>query len=72
MMQYKASFFLSTIGQFLVSFNVFLGVYSGEPVQQCAPFDLGDMTIIRRNSYGLGNVWYSDLIPEILNNNIKL
>lgn len=51
---------------------VFLGVYSGEPVQQCAPFDLGDMTIIRRNSYGLGNVWYSDLIPEILNNNIKL
>lgn len=27
MMQYKASFFLSTIGQFLVSFNVFLGVY---------------------------------------------
>ncbi len=26
-MQYKASFFLSTIGQFLVSFNVFLGVY---------------------------------------------
>lgn len=26
-MQYKASFFLSMIGQFLVSFNVFLGVY---------------------------------------------
>ena len=51
---------------------VFLGVYSGEPVQQCAPFDLGDMTIIRKNSYGVGNVWYSDLIPGILNNNIKL
>lgn len=27
MMQYKQSFFLSTLGQFLVSFNVFLGVY---------------------------------------------
>lgn len=27
MMQYKTSFFLSMLGQFLVSFNVFLGVY---------------------------------------------
>ena len=27
MMQYKTSFFLSALGQFLVSFNVFLGVY---------------------------------------------
>lgn len=27
MMQYKASFFLSAIGQFLVSFNVFLGIF---------------------------------------------
>lgn len=27
MMQYKTSFFLSVIGQFLVSFNVFLGIY---------------------------------------------
>lgn len=27
MMQYKASFFLTAIGQFLVSFNVFLGVF---------------------------------------------
>lgn len=27
MMQYKTSFFLSAIGQFLVSFNVFLGVF---------------------------------------------
>lgn len=26
-MEYKVSFFLTTIGQFLVSFNVFLGVY---------------------------------------------
>lgn len=50
---------------------VFLGVYSGEPMQQSAPFEFGDMTIIRKNSYGLGNVWYSELIPEILNNNTK-
>ena len=27
MMQYKISFFLSSMGQFLVSFNVFLGIY---------------------------------------------
>lgn len=27
MMQYKTSFLLSVIGQFLVSFNVFLGVF---------------------------------------------
>lgn len=27
MMQYKTSFFLTTIGQFLVSFNVFLGIF---------------------------------------------
>ena len=27
-MQYKVSFLLTTIGQFLVSFNVFLGVWS--------------------------------------------
>ena len=51
---------------------VFLGVYSGEPVQQCAPFDLGDMTIIRKNSYGLGTVWYSNLISDIISNRIHL
>lgn len=27
MMQYKTSFLLSSVGQFLVSFNVFLGVF---------------------------------------------
>ena len=51
---------------------VFLGVYSGEPVQQCAPFDIGDMTIIRKNSYGLGTVWYSNLITEIITNGLHL
>lgn len=51
---------------------VFLGVYSGEPVQQFVPLDIGDMTIIRKNSYGLGIVWYSNLIPEILSNGISV
>lgn len=51
---------------------VFLGVYSGEPVQQCAPFDIGDMTIIRKNSYGLGTVLYSNLISDIISNGIHL
>lgn len=27
MMQYKTSFFLTTIGQFMISFNVFLGIF---------------------------------------------
>lgn len=45
---------------------VFLGIYSGEPIRQNAPIELEDMTIIKKDSYNVGNVWYSTLNVEIL------
>lgn len=51
---------------------VFLGVYSGEPIQQYNPVEIGDITVVRKSSYGLGNVWYSSLIPDIITNGIHL
>lgn len=44
---------------------VLLGVYSGEPyyVEQLLP------GVFEKKSYGLGVVWYSHLIPEIINTN---
>lgn len=41
---------------------VFLGVYSGEPIQQYNPVEIGDITVVRKSSYGLGNVWYSSAL----------
>ncbi len=50
---------------------VFLGVYSGE-FKWYENIDIGG-NIIRMggNSYGLGNVWYSYLIPEIISDGVK-
>lgn len=45
---------------------VLLGVYSGEPIYT-QRFEMDDMVITRTKSFGLGNVWYSSLIPEIIN-----
>lgn len=45
---------------------VFLGVYSGEyRWQEVEEFDNGTKKV-RNYSYGLGNVWYSYLIPQII------
>jgi hypothetical protein len=51
---------------------VFLGIYSGEYLweEQVKQKD-GSIEIYKR-SYGLGNVWYSSLIPEIINNGITV
>lgn len=49
---------------------VLLGVYSGEPVYTNR-VEVEDMVIIQNKSFGLGNVWYSHLIPEIINNGIS-
>lgn len=49
---------------------VLLGVYSGE-FQWDDNIDIGSYTIKQKRSYGLGNVWYSYLITEIINNGIK-
>ncbi|MDR2917505.1 MAG: serine protease [Tannerella sp.] len=45
---------------------VFLGVYSGEPFRQSQPIDFDDMTIIRKEGFNLGIVWYSYLVVEII------
>lgn len=44
----------------------FLGVFSGEPIEQRPPVELEDITIIRKSSFNLGIVWYSYLIEEII------
>lgn len=50
----------------------FLGVYSGEPFLQGTPIEFDDFTIIRKDGFNLGVVWYSYLIPEIINDGINL
>ena len=50
----------------------FLGVYSGEYTWE-EPVTKPDGSQGKvSHSYGLGNVWYSYLIPEIIENGIKL
>lgn len=56
---------------------VLLGVYSGEPVFKDPIIIEGKPVIVDgkpamiQKSYGLGNVWYSYLIPEIIKNGIR-
>ena len=45
---------------------VLLGVYSGEPITVSSPIQLDDLTITKRSSYGLGTVWYSSIITDII------
>lgn len=47
-----------------------LGVYSGEYTWP-EEFKVKDSTITVNRSFGLGNVWYSSLVPEILKNGVK-
>lgn len=49
---------------------VLLGVYSGEPVYT-NQIKVDDMIIIQNKSFGLGNVWYAYLIPDIISNGQK-
>ena len=57
---------------------ILLGVYSGEPVFRDEIVLSGNKLIVNgkpaflEKSYGLGNVWYSYLIPEIINKGIRL
>lgn len=50
----------------------FLGIYSGEPIRRNAPIELEDMTIIKKDSYNVGTVWYSSLVPEIILHGISV
>jgi S1-C subfamily serine protease len=44
----------------------FLGIYSGEPFMQSTPIELEDITIIRKQGYNIGIVWYAYLVEEII------
>lgn len=44
----------------------FLGIYSGEPFRQQEPIDLDDITIIRKDSFNVGTVWYGKLVVDIV------
>ena len=55
------------VGEYL-----FLGVYSGEPIRSNAPIELEDMTIIKKDSYNVGNVWYSTLVLQIIENGVQV
>lgn len=61
----KAGSFGSKEGDF--EFFQFLGVYSGYPFKDQKPIEFDDMTIIKRETYNIGIVWYYDLIEEIIN-----
>ena len=44
----------------------FLGVFSGEPFQRTRPIELETMTIIEKESFNVGIVWYYWLVEEII------
>ncbi len=50
----------------------FLGVYSGEPFLQSTPIEFDDFTIVRKDGFNLGVVWYSYLIPQIVNDGVSI
>jgi hypothetical protein len=49
----------------------FLGIFSGEPIQEQAPVDLEDITIIRRSGYNVGVVWYGQLASDIIARGVR-
>ena len=51
---------------------IFLGIYSGEPYIKHNPLEFDDMTIIKRETYNVGIVWYSSLVPEIISNGVEV
>lgn len=57
---------LGPICSILYMLFVFLGVYSGEYLwKEIEELEDGTQKV-RERSYGLGNVWYSYLIPQII------
>ena len=44
----------------------FLGIYSGELIRQPHPIEMDDITIIRKEGFNLGTVWYGSLVDEII------
>ena len=48
-----------------------LGVFSGEPQTQSQPVAVGDLTITQTLEYGVGVVWYADVIEELLKDGVE-
>jgi hypothetical protein len=48
----------------------FLGVFSGEPYKVCRPIETEGFTLISKEGYNVGIVWYYYLIPQILENGV--
>lgn len=44
----------------------FLGVFSGEPFRQHKPIEFDDITIIRKDSFNVGIVWYGQIVVDIV------
>lgn len=51
---------------------VFLGIFSGEPFVSHRPIEFEDMILIKKDSFNVGHVWYSSLVPDIIENGISL
>ena len=50
----------------------FLGIYSGEPILEENPVEIGDLTIVRKSGFDLGTVWYAELVEDILDSGVLL
>jgi hypothetical protein len=51
---------------------VFLGIYSGEPTFKSKLAEMMGIPVLSDSSFGLGNVWYSSLVPDIIKKGIPL
>lgn len=51
---------------------LFLGVYSGESLYQSNKIEIDEMTIIKKESYSIGNVWYSKLVTAIIEKGLSI
>lgn len=48
-----------------IDFFLFLGIYSGEYLNS-EKVEIDDLTIIKKESYNTGIIWYSDLLNDII------
>jgi S1-C subfamily serine protease len=46
----------------------FLGIFSGEPFRQSRPIETDNFTIISKEGYNVGVVWYYHLVTDIIKN----
>lgn len=51
---------------------IFLGIYSGQPFLINDPIEFDDFTFIKKDFFNVGNVWYSSLVPDIIENGQKI